>query len=80
MAASPNAALPFMIRSRLEFPKIEIHRTMKMNGTVMVPSTNCRMVRPREMRARNRPTNGAQAIHQAQKNSVQAFIQSVGRS
>ncbi len=38
------------------------------------------MVRPREMRARKRPTKGAQAIHHAQKNSVQAFIQSVGRS
>ena len=28
------------------------------------------MVRPREIRARNRPTKDAQAIHQAQKKSV----------
>jgi hypothetical protein len=32
------------------------------------------------MRARNSPTNGPHAIHQAQKNTVQAFIQSVGWS
>lgn len=38
------------------------------------------MVRPREMRARNRPTNGDHATHQAQKNSVQLFIHSTGRS
>ena len=36
-----------------------------------VPATNCRMVRPREIRARNSPTNEAHATHQAQKNSVQ---------
>ena len=38
------------------------------------------MVRPREMRARNRPTNGDQATHHAQKKSVQLFIHSTGRS
>ena len=30
------------------------------------PVTNCRMVRPREMRAMNIPTKGVQEIHQAQ--------------
>ncbi len=53
---------------------------MNANGTTSTPVTNWRMVRPREMRARNRPTNGAQAIHQAQKNRVQLFSQSSGRS
>ena len=38
------------------------------------------MVRPREIRARNRPTNGDHATHHAQKNSVQLFIHSTGRS
>ena len=35
-------------------------------GTSMTPVTNCRMVRPREMRAMNIPTKGVQEIHQAQ--------------
>ena len=47
---------------------------------ISVPATNWRMVRPREMRARNSPTNDAQAIHQAQKKSVQALSHSSGRS
>ena len=38
---------------------------------IIVPATNWRIVRPREMRARKRPTNEAQATHQAQKKSVQ---------
>ena len=46
----------------------------------MVPATNWRIVRPREMRARNSPTNEAQAIHQAQKNSVQRDIHSLASS
>ena len=45
-----------------------------------VPATNWRMVRPREMRARNRPTKDAQAIHQAQKNSVHQLIHWTGWS
>lgn len=44
---------------------------MKLNGTTSTPKMNCRNVRPREMRARKSPTNGAQATHQAQKNRVQ---------
>ena len=43
-----------------------------------MPVTNCPIVRPFEMRARNMPTKLAHAIHQAQKNSVQPFIQSAG--
>ena len=37
-------------------------------------------VRPREIRARNRPTNGAQAIHQAQKKRVHSDIHSTAPS
>ncbi|HEX2144896.1 MAG TPA: hypothetical protein VHG10_10350 [Glycomyces sp.] len=40
--------------------------------------TNWRMVRPRQILARNRPTNGANAIHQAHKNGVQVLSRSVG--
>ena len=35
-------------------------------GTARVTTANSRSVRPREMRAMNMPTNGVQAIHQAQ--------------
>ena len=80
MATSPNSVLPPTTRSSAEFPKIEIHSRMNVNGTVMVPTTNWRRVRPREIRARNSPTKGAHAIHHAQKNSVQALIHSCGAS
>ena len=46
----------------------------------IVPTTNWRIVRPREIRARNSPTNEAQAIHQAQKNRVHSDIHSVAWS
>ncbi|MCY1368190.1 hypothetical protein D9M69_551570 [compost metagenome] len=59
---------------------MEIHTRVKVNGITRVPTTNSRRVRPREIRARNRPTKGAQATHQAQKNRVQPFSQSTGRS
>ena len=45
-----------------------------------MPATNCRIVRPREMRARNSPTNDAQATHHAQKKSVHRFIHSLAWS
>ena len=35
-------------------------------GTISTHTTNCRIVRPREMRAMKMPTKGAQDIHQAQ--------------
>ena len=35
-------------------------------GAATTPMMNSRMVRPREMRATNMPTNGAQETHQAQ--------------
>ena len=35
-------------------------------GTIIAPRTNSRRLRPRDMRARNSPTKGAKAIHQAQ--------------
>ena len=47
-------------------PNTENHTKAARVGTSTVPSTNSRMVRPREMRAMNRPTNGDQLSHQAQ--------------
>ena len=47
-------------------PKMQIHATPIAVGTKMAPKVNSRMVRPREMRAMNMPTNGAQANHQLQ--------------
>lgn len=53
---------------------------MNKNGTTSVAATNWRRVLPREIRARNSPTNGAHATHHAQKNSVQSFSHSTGWS
>ena len=61
-------------------PKMETHMSTYRNGMISVPATNCRIVRPREIRARNSPTNEAQAIHHAQKNSVHALSHAVGCS
>ena len=67
-----------MIRFTALFPKIEIHMTMYENGIISVPRTNCPIVRPFEMRARNMPTKADHAIHHAQKNSVHDCIQPAG--
>ena len=49
-----------------ELPKTVIQRKVKAVGTSSTPMMNSRTVRPREIRAMNIPTNGDQAIHQAQ--------------
>ena len=69
-----------MISCSALLPNTDSHSRVKVNGIISVPITNWRMVRPREIRARNRPTNGDHATHHAQKNSVQLFIHSTGRS
>ena len=56
-------------------PKMENQAKMKPSGMNITPKTNSRKVRPREMRAMNSPTNGAQATHQAQKKMVQVDFQ-----
>lgn len=50
------------------------HNSVKTKGIIKVPMTNCRIVRPLEIRAKKSPTKGDHATHQAQKNSVQLFI------
>lgn len=47
-------------------PNTVIQNSVKPAGTSSTPLTNSRMVRPREMRAMNRPTKGDHAIHQPQ--------------
>ncbi len=66
MATRPSSLAPPRACSRALLPKIDIHAKVKPSGMNSTPKTNSRIVRPREMRAMNRPTKGAQAIHQAQ--------------
>ena len=47
-------------------PRTAKASTMIEEGISSTPSTNCRMVRPREIFAVNTPTKGAQLTHQAQ--------------
>ena len=47
-------------------PTTANHRKPKPVGAATTPSTNSRMVRPREIRATNIPTNGAHEIHHDQ--------------
>ena len=47
-------------------PMIANQTALAPLGTSSTPIRNCRTVRPREMRAMNVPTNGAQEIHHAQ--------------
>ncbi len=49
-----------------ESPNTVNHRDPISVGASRTPKTNSRTVRPREMRAMNMPTNGAQLIHQPQ--------------
>ncbi|MNC47312.1 hypothetical protein D3C75_963650 [compost metagenome] len=61
-----------------ESPNTVIHSKVKPAGTNSTPQTNSRMVRPREIRAMNKPTKGDQDNHQPQYSKVQPPIQSVG--
>jgi hypothetical protein len=42
------------------------HSRLTVVGMRITPMTNCRMLRPRLMRARNMPTKGVHEIHHAQ--------------
>ena len=61
-------------------PITDIQTIMKVSGMSRAPATNSRMVRPREMRARNSPTKGVQAIHQPQKKMVHHIFHSLASS
>ena len=47
-------------------PKTQNQTRLTRLGTRITPLTNWRIVRPREMRAMNMPTNGVHESHQAQ--------------
>ena len=47
-------------------PNTANHTSDTTLGTSSTPVTNCRIVRPREIRAMNMPTKGVQEIHHAQ--------------
>ncbi len=59
-------ATPLSSRSIAVPPRMVIHAKQTMAGAKTQPTMNSRTERPLEMRARNRPTNGENAIHQAQ--------------
>jgi hypothetical protein len=65
-SAETMSALPLRCSSMPVPPTMANHRKPKPVGAATTPSTNSRIVRPREMRATNIPTKGAQEIHQAQ--------------
>ena len=59
-------ATPDSSRSMAVAP-IKANHTKQINeGITIAPMTYSRMVRPRDTRAKNSPTKGAKAIHQAQ--------------
>lgn len=57
-----------MISYSALLPNTESHNSVKVNGiNQRAAQTLAEMVRPREIRARNKPTNGDHATHHAQK-------------
>ena len=67
LAAADRAPLAVFWSSQIAvLPNSVIHNRLKPVGTNKAPRMNSRIVRPREMRAMNRPTKGDQEIHQAQ--------------
>ena len=60
------AAVAAAWRPMAEPPKIANQSSETALGTSSTPQTNCRMVRPRLIRAMNMPTKGVQLIHHAQ--------------
>ena len=71
-STSLSSIMPSLaIMSMAELPKVVIQKKVKPAGIKSTPPTKLRMVRPREMRAMNIPTNGDQAIHQPQYAMVQ---------
>src|SRR5699024_6959225 len=76
MASLANPSLPLKTSDRAELRKIETMMKSKRTGAVIAAMMNSGSVRPREMRARKRPTKAPQASQNAQKNSVHEAIRS----
>ena len=64
VADAPELSVPLQLIA--EPPKTANQTRLTMLGTRITPPTNCRIVRPRLIRAMNMPTKGVQEIHQAQ--------------
>ena len=64
--AAPARSAPFCCALMPAPPKIANHTRLTTVGTRRTPVTNSRMVRPREIRAMNIPTNGVHETHHAQ--------------
>src|SRR5699024_2263712 len=67
-------SVPLSCASMAEIPNVVNQMKLMIAGTRSTPDKNSRMVRPLEIRAMKIPTKGAQAIHQAQKKTVQSMI------
>ena len=65
-SGSTRPASPKISRYRPAPPITENQKKPTVVGTSSTPETNWRTVRPREMRAMNTPTKGAQETHQPQ--------------
>lgn len=59
-------AIICLSRFKPRLPKMENHKKDTMDGANITPITNSRMVLPLDILAIKVPTNGPQAIHQAQ--------------
>ena len=66
MLPSPARSTPSCWTLIAAPPKTQNHTSDTRLGTSSTPVTNWRMVRPREIRAMNMPTNGVHEIHHAQ--------------
>lgn len=68
VSTAPLTSMSPLLRCRnnAESPKIVNHSEAITVGTSSTAPMNSRIVRPREIRAMNIPTNGAQLIHQPQ--------------
>jgi len=60
------SAVPLISRLIAEAPRMVIHAKHTRAGANTQPTMNSRTERPLEIRAKNNPTNGENAIHQAQ--------------
>src|SRR5690606_5229217 len=66
MGCGSSGEEPMPSSSIADQPKITNHTSVNSDGATSTPPTNSRIVRPREMRARKMPMNGAQVTVHAQ--------------
>src|SRR5699024_3822665 len=69
----PAISAPLFCALTPDIPNVENHKRLTTVGTIRIPDKNSLIVLPFDTRAINIPTNGAHAIHQAQKKMVQSL-------